>query len=189
MDKVLEILRPQLEPLARPFANPARPMESTADLLQESCLRAWQKIDTFQGNDNDEETFNMFRGWVGQIVRRLGMTAQRDRERRKRNPGQEILSLEGSRPGQPTTSGGGIDPPAREPSPSVHARVDEQTERLREALGRMEDETDATILRMRLIEGLDLKEIAKRLDLGYKRVWDRYQATIKGLQQSMKGLE
>ena len=189
MDKVLEILRPELGPLASPFADPVRPVESTADLLQESCLRAWKKIGTFQGSDSDEETFSMFCAWVGQIVRRQGLTARRDRERQKRNPEMKVLSLQGKRPGQATTGGAGIDPPARDPSPSVHASVDERTERVHEALSRLEDQTDAAILKMRLLEGLDLSEIARRLDLGYKKVWNRYQSTLKWLQQTMKGLE
>ena len=189
MDRVLEILRPHLEPLARPFADSGRPVESTSDLLQDSCLRAWKKIGSFRGGEGDEDTFNMFRAWVGQIVRNIGLTAQRDRGRQKRNPEQKVLSIQARRPGQTTAHGEGMDPPSLDPSPSAHARVDEKTERVREALGRLDDETDAAILRMRLIEGLDLTEIAKRLDLGYKKVWNRYQATIKQLQKSMKGMD
>lgn len=75
MDRVLEILRPQLEPMARPYADPGRPVESTADLLQEACLRAWRKIDLFRQGEDDEETFRLFRAWIGQIVRRLSFTA------------------------------------------------------------------------------------------------------------------
>ena len=189
MDKVLSAIRPELEKLASRYADPARPVESTTDLLQESCLRAWQKLEAFQGGTNDEQTFAMFRAWVGQIVRRLGMTARRDLECLKRNPGQEIVSLEAKRPGQSTTSQRGIDPPARDTSPTAHARSGEQMERVLQALDRMEDKTDAAILRMRALEGMNLREIAKRLDIGYMKVWRRYQTTLKRLQQTMKGLE
>ncbi|MCZ6688144.1 MAG: RNA polymerase sigma factor [Planctomycetota bacterium] len=188
MDKVLSAIRPELERLASRYADPTRPVESTTDLLQESCLRAWQKFETFQGGTNDEQTFAMFRAWVGQIVRRLGMTARRDLECQKRNPGHEIVSLEATRPGQSTTSQRGIDPPAPDPSPTAHARSGERMERVLRALNRLEDKTDAAILRMRLLEGLNLREIAQRLDVGYKKVWNRYQATLKRLRQIMKGL-
>ena len=75
MDRVLEMLRPYLSRIAGPYVNPLRPVDSTADLLQESCLRAWHKIGSFQGGKGDEHTFEMFRSWIGQIVRRLGKDA------------------------------------------------------------------------------------------------------------------
>ncbi|MCZ6692161.1 MAG: RNA polymerase sigma factor [Planctomycetota bacterium] len=188
MDDVLSILRPYLEPIARPFANPARPVESTSDLLQESCLRAWHKIGSFRGGDNDEKTFAMFRAWVGQIVRRLGLTAQRDRQSQKRIPQQKILRLAPSRVTDSTASGRGMDPRAPDPSPSSSARANERAQGVRAALGRIPNETDAAILRMRWIEGMTLKEISERLHVHYEKVRDRYRLTMLGMERDLKDL-
>ena len=188
MDKVLSIIRPEIEKLASRYANPSRPVESTTDLLQESCLRAWQKLETFQGGTNDEQTFHMFRSWVGQIVRRLGLTSRRDLECQKRSPEQKIVSLDAKRPGQSTTSWKDSGPHAPGPTPTAHARIGERMEHVMAVLRGLEDETDAAIFRMRLLEGLNLREISKRLDVGYKTVWNRYQSTLRRLQQTMKGL-
>ena len=181
MDEVLEALRPSLEPLARRYADPMRPLGSTADLLQESCLRAWQNIESFQGATNDEETFAMFRVWVGQIVRRLGANAQRDRKAQKRKPDRPILRLDAPRPGASTATGKSLQPRAREERPSLYARTAELEERIRAALAEMSDETDAAMVRMRVFEGLKITEISEKLKLGYRQVQERLHAAIRRL--------
>ena len=145
MDRVLEDLRPCLEPIARPYADPGRPVESTADLLQESCLRAWQKIQSFHGGENDDETFAMFRSWIGQIVRRIGLTAQRDRQRLRRSPPEKVLRLTPWDASDTGDTGRRVDPISRDPTPSANARTDERIQRVQAALERVSDETNATI--------------------------------------------
>ena len=188
MDQVLSILRPHLERLASPYADPLRPVGSTADLLQESCLRAWTKLGSFQTGQDDEETFALFRAWVGQLVRRLGLNAQRDRKRQRRDPPKKILSLGARRSESPTTSGGGNDPPANDPSPTTLARGEEGARWVRAALEEIPDETDAAIVRLRFYEELTLKEISKRLNLGYDQVRGRFDAMVVRLQRDLKGL-
>ena len=159
MDQVIEDLRPYLAKIAAAYVDPIRPIESTADLLQESCLRAWNKIGSFEGGSNDEETFAMFRAWIGQIVRRLGMDAKRDHDRKRRRPEQKLLRLDIASPGISTTSGGSIQPFAREESPSFYAREGERAEQVRSALESLPDETDASIVRMYFFDKLKLTEI------------------------------
>ena len=187
MDRVLEILQPHLERLARPYADPARPAESTSDLMQESCLRAWLRLGTFQGSDNDEETFAMFRGWIGQIVRRLGVGAQRARNSQRRAPPKKIVSLDAPKGGKTTTSGGALDAPAPGRSPSSYLRFDEATERVREALDQLPGEIEASIVRLYFFDGLNLAQIAERLDLSYDQVRDRYWASMERLERDLKG--
>ncbi len=43
MDRILTTIRPYMERLARPYANPPKAKQSTADLGQEYCVRIWQK--------------------------------------------------------------------------------------------------------------------------------------------------
>ena len=134
MDKVLVILQPYLAKMARPYADPSRPAESTSDLLQESCLRAWQKLGSFDGGENDEETFAMFRGWIAQIVKRLGLNAQRDHKRQKRSPPKKIVPIREGGAGPSTAKGAKIDPTDPGPTPSADARADEVSEKIRSAL-------------------------------------------------------
>lgn len=187
MDLVLETLRPHLEYMARPYADSARPMESTADLLQEACLRAWRKIELFQTGEDDEESFRLFRAWIGQIVRRLSLTAQRDRERQRRIPARKLVSLEQKRPGQ-TTSSGGIQVPSDDPSPTAQVRTDEGVRLVREALAKIPDETEAEILRLRFVEEVSLLEISRRLGMTYKKVLHRYDSALGHLEQDVADL-
>ena len=186
MDEVLETIRPHLEPLARPFVDPARPAASTSDLLQESCLRAWQKLDTFRGGTNDDETFAMFRAWIGQIVRRLGRNAIRDRNGSRRSPPNKLLRLTPRRPGATTSSGRGMDLPANDPSPSAHARQGEMSQRVRAALSEVPDEIGAAIVRMYYLEGHALPEIGTRLGLEYADVRVRYRTTMRRLERILE---
>ena len=187
MDEVLVALRPQLERLARPYADPSRPAESTSDLLQESCLRAWQKMDTFEGGHDDGETFAMFRAWIGQIVRRLGVKAQRARTTKRRSPPKKILRLGPSSDGRGTTTSGGLDPAAPGPSPSAYARSDELESKIRAALEEEPDRTAATIVELRFFQEMRISEIAERLGMGYDKVRDCYRAAMQRLVRDLKG--
>ena len=184
MDRVLEILRPYLDSLARPFADPSRPAESTSDLLQECCLRAWRKLDSFQGGENDQETFGMFRAWLGQIVRRLGMNAQRDVLARKRIPPQKLLPLDAAAK-ESKDLGSELGLPARTPTPSAVARADEMAQQIQDALENMEDETASEIVRMRFFEGLTISRISERVDLTPVRVRERLRSAMKRLRRDL----
>ncbi|MCZ6691397.1 MAG: sigma-70 family RNA polymerase sigma factor [Planctomycetota bacterium] len=188
MDQVLSILRPHLERLARPYADPLRPVMSTADLLQEFCLRAWTKLDSFQAGQDDEETFALFRAWVGQLVRRLGMNAHRDRKRQRRSPPQKVVSIDAQPVGQTTTSGGPAQPAARDPSPSSHARTNEGAQLIRAALEKLPEKTDAAIVRMRLFDGMTYQQISEQLGLGYEKVRVRFESLMGRLERDLKGL-
>ena len=186
MDRVLSILRPHLEPLARAYADPGRAAESTGDLLQEGCLRVWQKIGSFETAENDEETFALFRAWMGQIVRRLGVDAQRARKRKRRNPSRRILSIGSPRSGDSTGGVRGIDPPGPEHPPSAYARARELDEEIQAALERMSDPRDAAIVRMHLFDGLPLSRISEDLELGYDLVRDHYWASMERLRRDFR---
>ncbi len=186
MDEVLALLHSHIEPLARQYASPTKPVESTADLLQESCLRAWNKIGTFEGGSDDEETFHMFRAWIGQIVRRLGMDSRRDQGRRRRKPEGKLLRLDQPRSGESTGGGGGLDVPADVGSPSTIARGNELARRIDGILKGLSDETDAAIVRTYFYDGLTIVDIAKRLDLPYRQVRDRFWKLMDVLKSDLE---
>ena len=183
MDRVLEILRPYLEQLAHPYADPTRPVESTGDLLQESCLRAWQKLETFEGGSTDEQTFVMFRSWIGQIVRRLGLNTRRDQGAQRRKPQQKMFSLDARRRDTSTTFGGGNDAPSGEGTPSENVHASDMAERVQKALDEMSNLADARIVRLRFFQGLQFTEIAGKLNLNYDHVLERYHMTMGRLER------
>ena len=185
MDRVLEMLKPYLSRIAGPYANPLRPVDSTADLLQESCLRAWHKIGSFQGGKGDEHTFEMFRSWIGQIVRRLGKDARRDLNRQRRSPDGKVFRLGQPSPGSSTTGGVGIDPRGKEPSPSSNVMRSERSEKVLSALAGLDDEIDTAIVRMFFFERLPLTQIADRLGMSYMKVRDRYLKSMSQLQREL----
>ena len=185
MDQVLAILRPHLERLARPYADPARPAASTSDLLQESCLRAWEKIGAFEGGQHDEETFAKFQAWIGRIVRNLGLNLRRDQDAEKRNPPGDLVHLD--RPGPAvSTTGAAADPPARGAGPSTLAHAGDLAEKVRASLDEMSDQTSAAVVRMHYFEEMTFPEIAAKLGLRYDQVRERYRATMRRLEQALK---
>ncbi len=187
MDQVLGIMRPHLESLARMYSDPRRASESANDLLQESCVRAWQKIDTFVGANNDEETFAMFRVWMGQIVRRLGMNSARDGAAGGRIPPDKMKRL-GTAGGNSTGGGGrgaGQAIPAATKTPSAHVSAAEMARQIREALDALDDETAAGIVRMRYFDGLTIPQIAEKIEMTPVRVRERYRSAMRVLKRSL----
>ena len=187
MDRVLETIRPHLEYMSRPYADPARPVESTADLMQDACLRAWRKIGIFEGGEDDDETFRLFRGWIGQIVRRLSLTARRDRGRQRRIPASKLVSLSGQPPGPRTTSAG-MQIPSSDPSPPAQVRFEESVRLIQGALARIPDETEAEILRLRFVEEVSLAEVARRLGMTYKQALHRYNSALDAVERDVPDL-
>src|SRR5579883_2408193 len=94
-DELLARIRPWLEQLARQHADPLHPDGSTSDRVQEAWLRAWQKLDQFQGAADEAQALAMFRAWLARIVARLGLNAARDRGARQRTPPGKLLRLDG----------------------------------------------------------------------------------------------
>ena len=184
MDRLLAAVRPHLEHLARRYADPAHATESASDLVQEASLRAWQKIDQFAGGPGHEEALAKFRIWMGQIVHRLGLNAQRDRKAQKRLPaGRRILPLSaGSKSGVPRVTA-----VSAGPSPSVRVQVSEEATRVRAALQRIASDGDREVVRLRIFEGLTLEETARRLGLSVDQVPGRFQACLRILERELGG--
>lgn len=69
--------------------------------------------------------------------------------------------------------------------PEASSKVRRTAERIQDALSRLPDPEDASILRMHLLEGVKLTEIAKRLGKDYRRVRERYRRAIRLLQEEI----
>jgi RNA polymerase sigma-70 factor (ECF subfamily) len=184
MERLVTELQPHLEHLARGYADPQRATESTADLLQEAWIRAWRGLGQFKGGPDEAQSQAMFRAWVEQIVRRVGLNARRDARRKSRNPGRRILRIaaEGSTLSGP---GSGVHPAASGPTPSVNAQNDDRARLVREAIARIPDSTVQVILKLHFFDGLPLQRIADRVELSYDQVRDRYRAAMDRLEREL----
>jgi RNA polymerase sigma factor (sigma-70 family) len=145
-DELLALIHPWLEQLARDHAANHRPDGSSSDLVQEAWLRAWQKLDQFQGAEDEAQAVAMFRSWLARIVARLGLNTVRDGEAKLRTPPGELLRLDGD-------SGAVLDPSTGEPTPSAQVRASERARRVQEALAQLADPLDRDIVRLRFFEG------------------------------------
>ncbi len=183
IERLLALVRPGIEEVVRSFADPARPDESTSDLVQEAWLRAWRGIEGFRGGATDEETMAMFRGWVKQIAQRTGLNAQRDRDTTRRGPpGGAVLPLDrlspdsSFNPGVPAPAAPGL-------SPSSLARHDEETRRIHEALASISDPTVRDVVRLRFFEELPLTQVARQLGLSYDEARGRFESGMRILER------
>jgi RNA polymerase sigma-70 factor (ECF subfamily) len=183
---LLNMLRPWLDDLTRRYAaGPAD--ESASDLGQEARLRVWQKLGQFRGADDEDQALAMFKVWVAQIVRRVGLNARRDHSAQRRKPPGKLKALDPATSSADSRPGEGVDPPARGHTPSSNAAGAEQSDRLRAALDRLEDATDRAIVRLRFFEGLSLRQIAERLDVNAEKVRQRYHAVLRRLERELEG--
>jgi len=174
-EELLALIRPWLEQLARSHGRQFGLHESVSDLVQEAWLRAWQKLDQFQGADDEAAAVGMFRAWLARIVSRLGQNAVRDGAAQQRTPPGKLLRL--------NDSAAPLDPSAAEPTPSAHAQAAEQARLVHEALARMTDPLDREILAMRFFEGRSLRQIAAHLGINHEAARQRYHTALSRLQK------
>ncbi len=184
IDEILTRVRPHLEKVSRRFVDRGHPEESLSDLVQETWVRAWQRIDQFEGGTDDEGSWRAFLAWIGQAAHRLGINAVRDRNALRRGAGERHLRLD--RPAG--EDGGRIEPPAAGPSPSTAAGGDERMRRVRAALEKLPDANQREIVRLHVFEGVSLRAIGERLALTYDQVRDRYRAAMRRLESDLEGL-
>lgn len=182
-EELMARLRPYLEQIARVKVDNPHASRSASDLAQEGLLRVWQKLDQFEGAEQDEHSWMMFRSWIAQLVGRLHLNTERDRLAQKRHPGARIQPLQAANPAD--SQAPAVDPPADDPTASQQVGRREEMDRLRQALAQRQDDVGVTVVRMHFFEGLSLREIAERLGLTYDQVRHRYQTTLRALEHEL----
>jgi len=142
MDRLLNDLRAWLERVAARYGEQQGPDASCADLVQEASLQARLKLAQFRGHDDHEQEVNMFRGWLEQIVHRLGQNQMRRAHAQRRCAGPRI-SLDAA---SAASSAGAAQPPAAGPTASSAAAGVEATNDVRAAIAALPDATDRLII-------------------------------------------
>jgi RNA polymerase sigma factor (sigma-70 family) len=184
LDDLFHDLLPYVQRVAS--AQGTVPGESVSDRVGDVCQRVLEKLAQFRGAHeapDDEQAKALFLGWVRLIVRTVTLNT-----RRNGGEPQPHVSLQG--PGADGSSGpGGIDPPARERTPSSIVGADELVRRLLAALDELPDAGDREIVRLRYFEGLSLHQVAERTKLSYDKVRERYHVSMRRLQRRLEGLQ
>jgi RNA polymerase sigma-70 factor (ECF subfamily) len=186
-DELLALIRPWLEHLARNYADAHRPDGSASDLVQEAWLRAWQKLDQFQGGDDEVQALAMFRGWLARIVSLLGLNAVRDRNASQRTPPGKLLRLDALGWTASGDSPSCYAPSGNEPTPSANVQAEERARLVQEAVSRLTDVLDRDIVRLRFLEGMSLRQIAHQLGYNHETIRQRFQAILGRLQRDLNG--
>ena len=187
---LLGVLRPHLEEIARGYCPSDDGGESTADLVQEALLRAWQRLDQFHAEGPEDHVRRCFLGWVGQVVHRLGLNQQRDSLAQRRRPADGgILRMGAIDAGSGTQPQEAPLPASLEPTPSAVVREAEEVRIVQEAIDTFPDPLDRDIIRLHFFEGLSLLEISRRLQATYETVRFRHQRSLQALERKLGDLE
>jgi RNA polymerase sigma-70 factor, ECF subfamily len=184
MDLILEEFQPLLEKTASGYADPDQAAESASDLVQESKLRAWQRVGQFRGAGDEIQLRAMFGAWLGQIARSIGLNAREARNARKRRAPNAVHVRIGGGGGSSTHAG--FDPASSDPTPSAEAGKDERASLIQAALERLPSAESREVLRLCFFDGLTLRQVAERLALTYSQVRERYHAAMRVLERDLK---
>jgi RNA polymerase sigma factor (sigma-70 family) len=182
MDQLLAQVRADLHWHARRYATVDQPDASASDLVQNTCLHAWQKLTLFECGPDDPQTVALFRAWMIRILHRVGLNVIRFRSAQRRKPPRPTVRLG---KGRPDSSDAGPEPVAPCATPSSLARTGEETHLLRRALENLPHDLDRTIVSLRFFEGLSLRQVAERLQLSPDKVRERCHFTLRRLQREL----
>src|SRR5262249_45207954 len=145
----------------------------------------WQKLPTFQGGANDQETAPAFRKWAARLVRNVIHNHWRAKHRPVRKPAGG-----GPAPEPPAPhSRAGAAPAASEQGPraSKHLRDQERDALIARALSTLE-RVDREIIRLHFFEDRSYGEIAGQLGIAYDQVRHRHKLLLEQLADRLGGL-
>jgi RNA polymerase sigma factor (sigma-70 family) len=188
LDRFLALLHPHLVKMVGQYGRRSFSAESTADLVQESSLRIWQRLHQFQGRPNRDQTSRMFWQWASQIVRRLVLDNHRRRNAQCHKPPRAVLRLAPADRNETSHGKGWIDPAASGPEPAANVRASEQARLVQQALENIPDEKDREIVRLSFFDELSFRQIAGQLNVTYGRVHTGYHRGLQQLERELGGL-
>ena len=141
---------------------------SAADIVQQTCLSAIRNFADFLGENEPQ-----FAAWLREVhERNVKDVVRRHVHAKKRAVSRQESLIEGMP--QPTVS----------PGPSRHAMLAESTAQLHAALNSLPD-TQAEAVRLRHLEQLSLKEIAKRMNTTDVAVASLLKRGLAGLRDHL----
>jgi RNA polymerase sigma factor (sigma-70 family) len=159
---------------------------SVSDLLQETCIRAWQHLPKFRGGNDDDETGARLRSWLKKIMRNVKLNHDRADKARRPRQGERMLRIATAE--SDSTGNGAVDPPANISTPSTNLRREEQRDRIARALSRL-SEVARKIVEMHLFKKRSFAEVGRRLHLDESTVRYHFHRSVERLGQHLKDLQ
>lgn len=150
-----------------------RDRETAADLAQETFLKAYSKLDSFQGGA-------AFGTWLYSIAVNQVRSEMRRRSAAKNRP---PLSLDALRPGD---EGRDFDPAAEEPDAVEQLARREHGSLLLRAIDQLAEEFREVIV-LREFQGLSYEDIAASLDIAVGTVRSRLHRARSELRERLQG--
>ncbi len=146
--------------------------EEALDLSQEAWVKAWQRLHQFQGESS-------FATWMTRIVINLCLDQIR---RQKKIRAESIEQLD--------EESGGVERqmPVEHTNPTEGLEKDELRKRIDEAMGKL-TESHRTVLVLHEFQGLEYKEIAKKVGISIGTVMSRLFYARRRIASLLRGLQ
>lgn len=146
--------------------------EEALDLSQEAWVKAWQRLHQFQGESS-------FATWMTRIVINLCLDQIR---RQKKIRAESIEQLD--------EEAGGVERqmPVEHTNPTEGLEKDELRKRIDEAMGKL-TESHRTVLVLHEFQGLEYKEIAKKVGISIGTVMSRLFYARRRMASLLRGLQ
>lgn len=185
----LEVLaRPYLLRLAQQFLGPDWPQQSVRDLLQDTWVRAFQGLPTFQPGAGDEQTAALLRAWLRKIMRNVHLNDRRYHRAERRKLPAGMISLDTVGAADSTSAAPSVEPTAADPTASANLYAEERTRKIQDALDRLTDPADRDVIRLYFFEGRSLAQIAQELGRTYDDVRGRFHKCLTRLRPELREL-
>lgn len=178
------LVQPCLLAGAHKLLGPNCPHQSFENLTQDTWLRAYQGFTEFRGGRDDEQTGTLLRAWLSRIMKHVCLNNARERRAARRQPPPGTVSLD-ARVGHDSKNGC-AEVPGNDPTPSVDYRAKELRGRVEQFLNGLSDQRDAAIVRLRIFEELNYKEIAQYVGWSEGTVRGRFHATLAHLARALQ---
>ena len=146
--------------------------EEALDLSQEAWVKSWQRLHQFQGDSS-------FATWMTRIVINLCLDQIR---RHKKVRAESIEQLD--------EEAGGVERqmPVEHTNPTEGLEKDELRKRIDEAMGKL-TESHRTVLVLHEFQGLEYKEIAKKVGISIGTVMSRLFYARRRMASLLRGLQ
>lgn len=146
--------------------------EEALDLSQEAWVKSWQRLHQFQGDSS-------FATWMTRIVINLCLDQIR---RQKKLRAESIEQLD--------EEAGGVERqmPVEQTNPTEGLEKDELRKRIDEAMGKL-TESHRTVLVLHEFQGLEYKEIAKKVGISIGTVMSRLFYARRRMASLLRGLQ
>ncbi|MCZ6690963.1 MAG: sigma-70 family RNA polymerase sigma factor [Planctomycetota bacterium] len=174
-NRICAKIGPHVLRCAMAYSSFVRAVDSAEDLAQDSLIRICDKIGTFRGGCDDEQTFKMFWGWSRRLTWNVCFNAKRDSKRKKRNPGH-LQSLDA------------LELHSKHTTPYSAACWAELCRRIQAEMVALLTDGEAEIVELIFFKGLILVEVADTLGLEDEEVSSILAAALRKLRPPLEDL-